>query len=90
MPENNTFPESILENPGRPYVYFDSLPDDILNKVSEYFSKNINSFTNLKTNTSSIDDAFNFIRSAIATERAKEEARLAANKNATSNEIPLC
>jgi len=89
MPENNTFPELILENPGHPYVYFDSLPNDILNKVAEYFSKDINSFTDLKTNTNSIDDAFNFIRSAIATERAKEEAFIKYLKEKTQKTIEL-
>lgn len=86
---DNSFPEEILENPGHPYVYFNSLPEDVINKVADYFKKDIGSFTNSKTNTSSIDDAFNFIKSAIATERAKEEAFIKYLKTKTQETIKL-
>lgn len=90
MPLNeNSFPEEILNNPGHPYVYFNSLPDDVLNKISPYFEKNITDFNNIKTGTSSIDDAFNFIKSAITTERAKEEAFIQYLKEKTQDTIKL-
>ena len=33
----NSYPSEVLNNPGKPYVYFDSLPDDILNSIAHYF-----------------------------------------------------
>jgi len=31
------YPDDITTNPGKPYVYFTSLPNEILNKVAGYF-----------------------------------------------------
>lgn len=89
MPFNNSYPLEILTNPGYPYVYFNSLPDEILNQVASYFEKDITTFNNTKTNISSIDEAFSFIQSAIATERAKEEAFIRYLKEKTQNTIKL-
>lgn len=58
---NEIYPLEVLTNPGHPYVYFDSLPPDILDQIAEYFSKDLTSFTNANTGTSSIDDAFAFL-----------------------------
>ena len=86
---NFNFPQDVLNNPGHPYVYFNSLPPDIINKVAGYFSQDISSFTNSKTNTSSIKDAFSFMKSAITTERAKEEAFIQYLKDKTKGVIEL-
>jgi len=32
------YPEDIITNPGKPYVYFNSLSNEILDKVAGYFN----------------------------------------------------
>ena len=86
---NQSFPIEVLNNPGHPYVYFNSLPDSVKSQVLGYFSQDISSFTNSKTGTSSIKDAFSFMQSAIATERAKEEAFIQYIKDKTKGTIKL-
>ena len=70
------YPDDIITNPGKPYVYFTSLPNEILDKVAGYFNQDLNSFTDAKNNLSSVDQAFTFLKSVIASERAKENAFL--------------
>ena len=86
---SNQFPLEVLQNPGHPYVYFTSLPPDILDKIANYFSRDLNSFTNTNTGTSSIDDAFSFLRNVISNERAKEEAFIKYLRDKTKDTIKL-
>ena len=40
----NLYPDDIISNPGKPYVYFNSLSDEILSQVAGYFNQNINDY----------------------------------------------
>ena len=51
----NLYPEDVISNPGKPYVYFLSLSNEILNKVAEYFNQDINEFTDIETGLSSVN-----------------------------------
>lgn len=79
------YPNDIITNPGKPYVYFDSLSDEILNRVAGYFNQDISTFTDPKSGLSSVDQAFSFLKTVITNERAKEEAFLEYLKTKTEN-----
>lgn len=83
------YPIEVLNNPGHPYVYFNSLPEDVLSRVADYFSRDLNTFSNSNTGTSSIEDAFSFLQNVIFTERAKEEAFIRYLQNKTKGVIKL-
>ncbi len=83
------YPNDIITNPERPYVYFNSLPNDILDKVAEYFDQNLNSFTDPKSNFSAVDQAFTFLESVIASERSKENAFLQYLTDKTNGKIEI-
>jgi len=51
----NLYPEDIITNPGKPYVYFNSLSNEILDKVAGYFNQDITSFTDADSGLSSVD-----------------------------------
>lgn len=81
----NLYPEDVISNPGKPYVYFLSLSNEILNKVAEYFNQDINEFTDIETGLSSVNQAFSFLQTVITNERAKENAFLEYLKTKTEN-----
>ena len=85
----NLYPDDIISNPGKPYVYFNSLSDEILSQVAGYFNQNITDFTDPKTNLSSVDQAFSFLKQVIINERAKEEAFLQFLRTRTEKYLEL-
>ena len=85
----NLYPSEILDNPSKPYIYFTSLPDDILNKIAHYFQQDIQDISKNNKGASAIEDAFSFLHSVIITERAKENAFINYIKNKTQDTIKL-
>ena len=79
------FPEDVLE-PSAPYIYFMSLMGTdvgtyIIESVKSYFSSELS--TQLRGGTKSIDDAFSFLDTVIASEYNKERNFLDYLKNKT-------
>ena len=85
----NLFPSEVIGNPSAPYVYFDSLPDDIIEQVLPYFQQDINTISYAGDGTSAIDQAFSFLEAVISTERAKENAFIQYLKDKTKGAIQL-
>lgn len=85
----NLYPEDVISNPGKPYVYFNSLSNEILDKVAGYFNQDIGSFTDARSGLSSVDQAFSFLQNVIASERAKEEAFVQYLKTRTEKALQL-
>ena len=85
----NLYPSEVIENPSAPYVYFNSLPDDIIDQVLPYFQQNIEDISRNDTGVSAIDQAFSFLQAVITTERAKEEAFVQYLKDRTKETIQL-
>ena len=85
----NLYLNEIINNPGKPYVYFNSLPSDILNQVAGYFSQDIKEISKSDSGISSIDQAFSFLKAVITTERAKENAFIEYLKNKTQTTLKL-
>lgn len=83
------YPEDVISNPTAPYVYFQSLPDEILTKVAKEFNRDLYSFNDSKNNTNSIDSAFSFLKQVIQSERGKEEAFLEYLKDKTKTEFDI-
>ena len=83
------YPDDILSNPGKPYVYFNTLSNEILNKVAPYFSQDLTSFTDANSGLSAVDQAFSFLEQVIVNERAKEEAFLQYLKSKTEKYLDL-
>lgn len=79
------YPEDIITNPGKPYVYFNSLSNEILDKVAKYFNQDITGFTDADSGLSSVEQAFSFLKTVITNERAKEEAFLQYLKTKTES-----
>ena len=85
----NLYPSEVIGNPSAPYVYFNSLPDDIIDQVLPYFQQNIEDISRNDTGVSAIDQAFSFLQAVITTERAKEEAFVQYLKDRTKETIQL-
>lgn len=91
------YPQEIFTNPTAPYIYFLSLPNEILDKVADEFNRDLSSFSGSKTlkgksdNTNVIEQAFDFLEAVIQSERGKEEAFLSylKDKTQTTFEIKL-
>ena len=81
-----------IDKPETPYIYFNTLDQSVLDKVAGYFSRDLSSFINTKTNLSSIDEAMIFLDKVIISERRKEEAYLSYLKGQikaiTTIEVP--
>lgn len=74
--------------PTTPYVYFNTAPKEILDRVAITFNKSLNSFTD-SNGESNIDQAFSFLDQVIMSERAKEEAFLQYLKDKTKNSFDI-
>ena len=85
----NLYPKDVIDNPSKPYVYFNSLSNEILDKVADYFNQDITSFSDNKTNLTAVESAFSFLKNVIISERAKEEAFLNYLKSRTEKHLNL-
>lgn len=83
------YPDDIISNPLKPYVYFEGLSHDIWDKVIGTFSKDITKFKGKNIDLSAIEEAFNFLDAVIAAERSKEEAFLQYLTDKTKNILDL-
>lgn len=87
------YPEDVINRPLTPYVYFLSLPDEILDKVALEFNRNLSDFHYnnklMKNDTDVIEQAFAFLKAVIQSERAKEEAFLQYLKDKTHTTFDL-
>lgn len=81
------YPSDIFQ-PTTPYVYFNTIPKEILDKVAVTFDRSLNTFTD-SNGTSNIDQAFSFLDKVIMAERAKEEAFLQYLKNRTKDSFDI-
>lgn len=83
------YPDDIISNPLKPYVYFEGLSHDIWDKVIGTFSKDITKFKGKNIDLSAIEEAFNFLDAVIVAERSKEEAFLQYLTDKTKNILDL-
>lgn len=81
------YPSDILK-PTTPYVYFNDAPEDILNVVRPELNQSLNAFMS-DTGETNIAQAFSFLKAAIASERAKENAFIQYLKDKTKGTIEL-
>ena len=67
--ESNLYPQAVINKPLTPYVYFLSLPDEILNKAAIEFNRNLSDFHHnsrlVKDDTNVIEQAFAFLKAVI-------------------------
>ena len=63
------YPKDVISRPLTPYVYFLSLPDEILDKVALEFNRDLSDFHSnnklMKNDTNVIEQAFAFLKAVI-------------------------
>lgn len=89
---NNLLPQEVISNPQAPYVYFNSLPENLKDELAIKFNSNLfNNITKekIQNEDNAIYQAFSFLEEVIRSERGKEEAFIRYLKDKTAKDLEV-